>query len=123
MDFLSFRRQKELEAKLVEEETAKRIEAMVEQRVQEELEKRKDEIEAEVMRRVEETKAAMEKEMMEELQRQRTAQLEEEQKREVDTSAFKSLVLLCLSNIFDESDSDCHNNNHYILGKTSSIGL
>jgi hypothetical protein len=91
------RRQKELEVKLVEEETAKRIEEMVAKRVAEELERRKDEIEAEVLRRVEEAKAIMEKEMMEELQRQRLAQLEEERRREVATdnpSTFKTLYLL-----------------------------
>jgi len=77
------RRQNELEAKLVEEETAKRIEEMVALRVAEELERRKDEIEAEVLRRVEEAKATMEAEMMEELQKQKAAALEEERKREV----------------------------------------
>lgn len=53
---LPFRRQEELEAKLVEEETAKRVEQLVAERVQQELERRKDEIEAEVLRRVEEAK-------------------------------------------------------------------
>lgn len=87
-----FRRQKELEAKLVEEETAKRIEEMVAKRVAEELERRKDEIEAEVLRRVEEAKAVMEKEMMEELQRQRLAQLEEERRREVATNCPSATI-------------------------------
>lgn len=40
----------------MEEETTKRVEELVAKRVQEELEKRKDEIEAEVLRRVEEAK-------------------------------------------------------------------
>ena len=53
---ISSRRQEELEAKLVEEETAKRVEQLVAERVAEELERRKDEIEAEVLRRVEEAK-------------------------------------------------------------------
>jgi len=90
-----------LEAKLVEEETAKRIEEMVAKRVAEELERRKDEIEAEVLRRVEEAKAIMEKEMMEELQRQRLAQLEEERRREVAINSLstpKTLFMLCGSN-------------------------
>jgi hypothetical protein len=90
------RRQKELEAKLVEEETAKRIEEMVALRVAEELERRKDEIEAEVLRRVEEAKAAMEKEMMEELQKQKAAQLEEEKRREVDTCPCPKSLMLTL---------------------------
>lgn len=41
---------------MVEEETAKRVEQLVAERVQQELERRKDEIEAEVLRRVEEAK-------------------------------------------------------------------
>ena len=50
------RRQDELESKLIEEETQKRVEELVAKRVAEELERRKDEIEAEVLRRVEEAK-------------------------------------------------------------------
>ena len=53
---LPLRRQDDLQARLIEEETAKRVEELVAERVQEELEKRKDEIEAEVLRRVEEAK-------------------------------------------------------------------
>ena len=81
--FPIFRRQKEQEAKIVEEETVKRIEEMVAQRVAEELEKRKDEIEAEVLRRVEEAKQIMEQQMLEELERRRKERLEEEKRREV----------------------------------------
>ena len=40
----------------MEEETTKRVEELVAKRVQQELERRKDEIEAEVLRRVEEAK-------------------------------------------------------------------
>ncbi len=67
----------------MEEETVKRIEEMVAQRVAEELEKRKDEIEAEVLRRVEEAKQIMERQMLEELERRRKERLEEENRREV----------------------------------------
>ena len=56
---------------------------MITQRVAEELERRRDEIEAEVFRRIEEAKVKMEAELMEDLQRQRAAALEEERKREV----------------------------------------
>lgn len=77
------RRQREIEQKLVEEETARRIEVMVQKRVEEELEKRKEEIEADVLRRVEEAKKIMEKEMMEEMEKRRLILLEEEKKREV----------------------------------------
>lgn len=53
-------------------------------RVEEELEKRKDEIELEVNRRVEAAKAQMEREMMIELEKRREAARLEEQKREVN---------------------------------------
>jgi len=89
-----YRRQKELEAKLVEEETAKRIEEMVAKRVEEELERRREEIEAEVLRRVEAAKEQLEAEMMEELQRQKAAQLEEERRREVAQLSPSSPTLL-----------------------------
>lgn len=68
---------------VVEEEAAKRIELLVKKRVEEELEKRKDEIEQEVAKRVEEAKRKMEKEMMEELERQREEQKREELARQV----------------------------------------
>ena len=54
--FLLIRRQDELEARLIEEETAKRVEEELAKRVQQLLFERKDEIEAEVLRRVEEAK-------------------------------------------------------------------
>lgn len=47
------------------------------------MEKRKEEIEAEVARRIEEVKKEMEKEMMEEMERRRKQLLEEEKRREV----------------------------------------
>ena len=53
------------------------------QRVAEELERRKDEIEAEVLRRVEEAKAIMERQMLEEIERRKQEQIEEARKREV----------------------------------------
>lgn len=51
-----FRRQDELESRLIEDETAKRVEEELAKRVQQLLYERKDEIEAEVLRRVEEAK-------------------------------------------------------------------
>ena len=53
------------------------------QRVAEELERRKDEIEAEVLRRVEEAKVIMERQMLEEIERRKQEQIEEARKREV----------------------------------------
>ena len=52
-------------------------------RVEEELERRREEIEAEVMRRVEEAKKAMEAQMLQEIERRKQEQLEEARKREV----------------------------------------
>lgn len=58
-------------------------------RVEEELEKRKDEIEREVLRRVEEAKRIMEKQLLEELERQRHAELAAQKAREVrERTAF-----------------------------------
>lgn len=68
---------------MVEEEAAKRIELLVKRRVDEELDRRKDEIEAEVSKRVEAAKRQMEHEMMVELEKRREAAREEERKREV----------------------------------------
>lgn len=56
---------------------------LVKRRVDEELERRKDEIEAEVTRRVEAAKQQMEQEMMTELERRREKAREDERKREV----------------------------------------
>lgn len=68
---------------LIEEEAQKRIELLVKKRVEEELEKRKDEIEIEVAKRVEAAKRQMEAEMMLELERRKAQALEEQRKREV----------------------------------------
>lgn len=70
--------------KVIEDEAARRIEFLVKRRVEEELEKRKDEIENEVARRVEAAKVQMEREMMIELEKRREAAREEERKREVN---------------------------------------
>lgn len=56
---------------------------LVKRRVDEELERRKDEIEAEVTRRVEAAKQQMEQEMMAELERRREKAREDERIREV----------------------------------------
>ena len=67
----------------MEDETAKRVEELVAKRVKEEIERRKDEIEAEVMRQVEEAKRLMEQQMLQELERKQRAQDEEEEKKKV----------------------------------------
>lgn len=66
------------------------MEELVAKRVEEELEKRKDEIEREVLRRVEEAKRIMEKQLLEELERQRHAELAAQKAREVTLDRWKS---------------------------------
>lgn len=61
---------------------------MVAQRVEEELEKRKDDIEAEVLRRVEEAKQIMEKQMLEEMERKREEEIKARKAKEVRTYGF-----------------------------------
>lgn len=90
------RRQKEMEAKLIEEETAKRVEEIVAQRVAEELEKRKDDIEAEVMRRVEEAKQLMEEQMLKEMERRKQEELEAQNRKEVGLFSDLSFRIVCL---------------------------
>lgn len=79
---------------VVEDESARRIEMLVQKRVEEELARRKNEIDEEVNRRVEATKAEMEKELTLELERRRELIREEERKREVNmlTIILKSVV-------------------------------
>lgn len=60
-------------------------------RVEEELEKRRDEIEREVLRRVEEAKRIMEKQLLEELERQRQAELAAQKAREVHTCTYRPI--------------------------------
>ena len=91
LSFRDCRRQKEQEQKSIEDAANKRIEELVEKRVAEELERRRDEIEAEVLRRVEEAKKVMEAEMLLEMERRKQEQLEEAKRREV------FLIFFCLS--------------------------
>lgn len=81
--FFLLSRAAEREQKLIEEETARRVEGMVAKRVEEEIAKRKDEIDSEVLRRVEEAKQIMEKQMLEEFEKRRQEHLEEQQIKEV----------------------------------------
>lgn len=77
---------------MIEEEASKRIEMLVKKRVEEELERRRDEIESEVSRRVQEKKAEMEQELILELEKRREAAREEERKREVGYRPAKGVV-------------------------------
>ena len=101
-----YRRQKELEAKNIEEEANKRIEELVAKRVEEELERRRDEIEAEVMRRVEEAKKIMEAKMMEEMEKRKKEQQEEIDRREV------RILLLLLQIRIPNTDSGFRSDRH-----------
>ena len=70
MNFFSvYRRQRETREKLIQTEVDRRVKDIVETRVREELERRKDEIENEVKRRVDVLKRTMEKQMLTELEK------------------------------------------------------
>ena len=56
--------------------------------MEEELERRREEIEAEVLRRVEEAKKVMEAQMLQEIERRKQEQIEEARKREVMATTF-----------------------------------
>lgn len=70
-------------SQVVEEEAMKRIEMLVKKRVEEELERRKDEIEREIAIRISEKQKQMEAEMMLELENRKAKALEDQRKREV----------------------------------------
>ena len=61
------------------------MQQLVDQRVQEELERRKEEIEAEVLRRVEEAKRVLEQQLLEELERKKQEREEDERRKEVSS--------------------------------------
>lgn len=71
--------------------------------MEEELEKRKDDIEKEVLRRVEEAKKIMEKEMVAELERRQKMELEAQKAKEVIANAIltctENFILLFLQDI------------------------
>lgn len=70
-------------------------------RVEEELEKRKEDIEKEVLRRVEEAKQIMEKQMLEEMERRQKLELEAQKAKEVIANAIlNSTQILCFSLYF-----------------------
>lgn len=62
---------------------------MVAKRVEEELERRREEIETEVKRRVEEAKKIMEAAMLEDMEKRKQEQLEEARRREVRLEFFR----------------------------------
>ena len=77
--------------------------------MEEELERRRDEIEAEVLRRVEEAKKVMEAQMLEEMEKRKQEQLEEAKRREVRNTHLKWNMLtlflyLSLNNTLAQTD-------------------
>lgn len=87
------RRLRDFEEKVIEAAAAERIEELVDRRVKEELERRRDEIETEVLRRVEEAKNLMEQQMMEELEKRKQEQLRETERREVRINSLISAIV------------------------------
>ena len=73
----AFRRASEMQAKFIEEETQRRIEDIVMKRVEEELAKRKIDVDEEVMRKVEEAKKHVEHHLEGEYER-RTKEIEQQ---------------------------------------------
>lgn len=74
-------------------------------RVEEELEKRKEDIEKEVLRRVEEAKQIMEKQMLEEMERRQKLELEAQKAKEVIANAIlNSTQILCFLFIFRQQE-------------------
>jgi PP-loop superfamily ATP-utilizing enzyme len=67
--------------------------------VEEELERRKDEIETEVLRRIDEAKRAMEAQMVAEMEAKRQAELEVQRKREVNFNRLISVILSISSSL------------------------
>lgn len=84
------RKQEELEARFIEEETQRRIDELVAERVAAEIQKRKSEIEEEVLKRVEEAKRVMERQLVEEMERKQKQQEEEEERKKVSAVKFIS---------------------------------
>jgi len=95
-----------MEEKLIEEEVARRVDAIVKQRVEEELSRRQDEIEAEVARRVEEAKQEMEKQMLIELEKQKQERIEEQKRQEVKF-AVPLATHLMVSHICCDTVDEC----------------
>ena len=77
------RRQKETRENLIQTEVDRRVKDIVEARVREELERRKDEIENEVKRRVDVLKRTMEKQMLAEIEKRNTEEIRRLIAREV----------------------------------------
>ena len=80
---------------------------MVSKRVEQELERRRDEIEAEVFRRVEEAKKVIEAQMLEEMEKRKQEQLEEAKRREVRNPDLVNFIFTELSN-YISTNSRCH---------------
>ena len=106
-----FRKQEELEARFIEEETQRRIDELVAERVAAEIQKRKSEIEEEVLKRVEEAKRVMERQLVEEMERKQKQQEEEEERKKVSAkfNSFhtKQLTFFCSSSLVIKSELLC----------------
>ena len=96
----SSRKQEELEARFIEEETQRRIDELVAERVATEIKKRKSEIEEEVLKRVEEAKRVMERQLVEEMERKQKQQEEEEERKKVLAKFISSHTEQLISVLF-----------------------
>lgn len=94
------RKQEELEARFIEEETQRRIDELVAERVAAEIQKRKAEIEEEVLKRVEEAKRVMERQLVEEMERKQKQQEEDEERKKVSSIFISSHAKQLISVLF-----------------------
>lgn len=86
------RRQKETRENLIQTEVDRRVKDIVEIRVREELERRKDEIENEVKRRVDVLKRTMEKQMLIEIEKRNQEEIRKLIAKEVRMIILRDLV-------------------------------
>ncbi len=89
-----FRRASEMQAKFIEEETHRRIEDVVNKRVEEELAKRKIDIDEEVMKKVEEAKKNVQQHLQIEYERKEEEILEKYKLKEVRNHLFYLFLYL-----------------------------
>ena len=109
--FFVGRRASEMQAKFIEEETHRRIEDVVNKRVEEELAKRKIDIDEEVMKKVEEAKKHVQQHLQIEYERKEEAIIDKYKLKEVNMQYIFSLFYdLCTEVQFQTLSLECNTN-------------
>ena len=96
-----------MEKKQMDEEVEARVAKMMAQRLADEIELRKDEIEAEVQRRVVEARKLMEKELIDEFEKQKQAEFKRQLEKEVGCVYFPTLIFYKLKILMNNQNRDC----------------